>query len=167
MKDCSDLMLKNRFFLVHLIYTCSFHWSVVLYVNFLQNGTNEEVKKIVATLNQGEVPSEDVVGMFWILCGFLWEIRIIIDHWLCFIINVEVFLPVAIEFEVTCFLNLTICQLIICLSLGSFTHVVSSVRCMIVLYVCLVLYETGITFFVMNEGRPLFRRFQDHVFRYK
>lgn len=30
----------------------------------LQNGTIEEVKKIVTTLNEAEVPSEDVVGMF-------------------------------------------------------------------------------------------------------
>ena len=30
----------------------------------LQNGTTEEVKKIVATLNEAEVPSEDVVGKF-------------------------------------------------------------------------------------------------------
>lgn len=30
----------------------------------LQNGTTEEVKKIVTTLNEAEVPSEDVVGMF-------------------------------------------------------------------------------------------------------
>lgn len=30
----------------------------------LQNGTPEEVKKIVTTLNEAEVPSEDVVGEF-------------------------------------------------------------------------------------------------------
>lgn len=30
----------------------------------LQNGTTEEVKKIVTTLNETEVPSEDVVGEF-------------------------------------------------------------------------------------------------------
>lgn len=28
----------------------------------VQNGTTEEVKKIVATLNEGQVPSHDVVG---------------------------------------------------------------------------------------------------------
>lgn len=28
----------------------------------IQNGTIEEVKKIVATLNEGQVPSQDVVG---------------------------------------------------------------------------------------------------------
>lgn len=28
----------------------------------VQNGTTEEVKKIVATLNEGQVPSQDVVG---------------------------------------------------------------------------------------------------------
>lgn len=45
----------------------------------MQNGTGEEVKKIVSTLNAGEVPSGDVVGE-WILvdtllqfiCGKLW-----------------------------------------------------------------------------------------------
>lgn len=30
----------------------------------MQNGTAEEVKKIVTTLNEAEVPSEDVVGKF-------------------------------------------------------------------------------------------------------
>lgn len=29
---------------------------------YMQNGTTEEVKKIVATLNEGQVPSQDVVG---------------------------------------------------------------------------------------------------------
>lgn len=29
---------------------------------WMQNGTTEQVKKIVATLNEGQVPSEDVVG---------------------------------------------------------------------------------------------------------
>ena len=42
-----------------------------VFVNFLilslnwmlmQNGTSEEVKKLVSTLNAGEVPSQDVVG---------------------------------------------------------------------------------------------------------
>lgn len=28
----------------------------------MQNGTSEEIKKIVATLNAGQVPSQDVVG---------------------------------------------------------------------------------------------------------
>lgn len=31
---------------------------------FMQNGTSEEVKKIVSTLNAGQVPSEDVVGKY-------------------------------------------------------------------------------------------------------
>lgn len=33
----------------------------------MQNGTVEEVKKIVTTLSKAEVPSEDVVGMYMIL----------------------------------------------------------------------------------------------------
>lgn len=37
-----------------------FFFCLVLY---LQNGTTEEVKKIVSTLNDGKVPSADVVGM--------------------------------------------------------------------------------------------------------
>lgn len=32
---------------------------------WLQNGTVEEVKKIVTLLNEAEVPSEDVVGEFF------------------------------------------------------------------------------------------------------
>lgn len=35
-------------------------WALIL----VQNGTGEEVKKIVTTLNEAEVPSEDVVGEF-------------------------------------------------------------------------------------------------------
>lgn len=35
----------------------SFDW------NRLQNGTTEEVKKIVSMLNEAEVPSEEIVGM--------------------------------------------------------------------------------------------------------
>lgn len=31
----------------------------------LQNGTTEEVKKIVTILNEAEVPSEEVVGMLF------------------------------------------------------------------------------------------------------
>lgn len=30
----------------------------------MQNGTTDEVKKIVSTLNEAEVPSEDIVGKF-------------------------------------------------------------------------------------------------------
>jgi len=32
----------------------------------LQNGTTEEVKKIVTTLNEAKVPGEDVVGESWL-----------------------------------------------------------------------------------------------------
>ena len=37
----------------------------------MQNGTTEEVKKIVTTLNEAEVPPEDVVGMDMILVDFV------------------------------------------------------------------------------------------------
>lgn len=38
------------------------------FCGMLQNGTTEEVKKIVTILNEAEVPSEDVVGKFsWAL----------------------------------------------------------------------------------------------------
>ena len=36
--------------------------SLTLYCYSVQNGTIEEVKKIVSFLNEAEVPSEDVVG---------------------------------------------------------------------------------------------------------
>lgn len=38
--------------------------TVVDSIIILQNGTTEEVKKIVTTLNEAQVPSGDVVGMF-------------------------------------------------------------------------------------------------------
>jgi hypothetical protein len=53
-----------------------FHYCKILGWDFpgliflLQNGTGNEVKKIVTTLNEAEVPSEDVVGEFWL--RFLW-----------------------------------------------------------------------------------------------
>lgn len=31
-------------------------------LSFLQNGTTEQVKKIVGTLNEAKVPGEDIVG---------------------------------------------------------------------------------------------------------
>lgn len=43
---------QNQFFLIY----------IYIYIGVWQNGTSEEVKKIVSTLNQAEVPSEDVVG---------------------------------------------------------------------------------------------------------
>lgn len=36
---------------------CGFGWE------FMQNGTVEQVKKIVTVLNEAEVPPEEVVGM--------------------------------------------------------------------------------------------------------
>lgn len=35
---------------------------MTVFNNLYQNGTTDEVKKIVTTLNEAEVPSEDVVG---------------------------------------------------------------------------------------------------------
>lgn len=39
----------------------------------MQNGTLEEVKKIVAMLNEGAVPSSDVVGKFYRVLYILYK----------------------------------------------------------------------------------------------
>jgi len=38
------------------------YWLLFFGLILLQNGTTEEVKKIVGTLNEAQVPGEDVVG---------------------------------------------------------------------------------------------------------
>lgn len=45
--------------------------------NSVQNGTTEEVKKIVTTLNEAEIPSEDVVGMDMILMDLVYMFYLI------------------------------------------------------------------------------------------
>ena len=52
------------------IYTFILAALVVLLKDFnfyLQNGSTEEVKKIVASLNAAQVPSQDVVGECFVL----------------------------------------------------------------------------------------------------
>lgn len=49
--------------------------NVFLFGPYSQNGTSEEVKKIVSILNDGKVASADVVGMVvnpMILIEYLW-----------------------------------------------------------------------------------------------
>lgn len=48
-------------------------------MNIVQNGTNEEVKKIVSTLNEAEIPSEDAVGMYG---NPVWFSSVLVFLWL-------------------------------------------------------------------------------------
>jgi hypothetical protein len=54
----------------HRVFDCVNTWFSGLNWMWMQNGTTEEVKKIVSTLNEAQVPSQDVVGKwneFWVL----------------------------------------------------------------------------------------------------
>jgi len=62
------IALWNFFFFVfvligyRLYISSDSFWLLFFGLILLQNGTTEEVKKIVGTLNEAQVPGEDVVG---------------------------------------------------------------------------------------------------------